>query len=102
MLVVRAPMWMPSVTNGSWLISTGTRGRPIAPGDGQVGALPEQARVEQGDDLAVDRRDAQRRDRGDDVTAHRAAQPDRPEDGGRRGVGDVQCRRQDLAVGPPV
>ena len=26
MLVVRAPMWMPSVTNGSWLISTGTRG----------------------------------------------------------------------------
>ena len=31
MLVVRAPMWMPSVTNGSWLTSTGTRGRPMAP-----------------------------------------------------------------------
>ena len=31
MLVVRAPMWMPSVRNGSWLTSTGTRGRPIAP-----------------------------------------------------------------------
>ena len=31
MLVVRAPTWMPSVTNGSWLISTGTRGRPMAP-----------------------------------------------------------------------
>ena len=31
MLVVRAPMWMPSVRNGSWLTSTGTRGRPMAP-----------------------------------------------------------------------
>ena len=31
MLVVRAPMWMPSVRNGSWLTSTGTRGLPIAP-----------------------------------------------------------------------
>ena len=31
MLVVRAPMWMPSVRNGSWFTSTGTRGRPIAP-----------------------------------------------------------------------
>ena len=31
MLVVRAPIWMPSVTKGSWLTSTGTRGRPMAP-----------------------------------------------------------------------
>ena len=31
MLVVRAPMWMPSVRNGSWLTSTGTRGLPMAP-----------------------------------------------------------------------
>lgn len=31
MLVVRAPMWMPRVTKGSWFTSTGTRGRPIAP-----------------------------------------------------------------------
>ena len=31
MLVVRAPTCTPSVRNGSWLTSTGTRGRPIAP-----------------------------------------------------------------------
>ena len=31
MLVVRAPMWIPNVRNGSWLTSTGTRGRPMAP-----------------------------------------------------------------------
>lgn len=31
MLVVRAPMCRPSVTNGSWFTSTGTRGRPMAP-----------------------------------------------------------------------
>ena len=31
MLVVRAPMWMPSVRKGSWLTSTGTRGLPMAP-----------------------------------------------------------------------
>jgi len=67
-------------------------------GDGQVGALPQQAGFQQGDDLTVDRRDAQRGDAGDDVTTDRSAQPDGPKDGGRRGVGDVQRRRHDLSA----
>ena len=37
MLVVRAPMCRPSVRYGSWLISTGTRGRPIAPDTARSG-----------------------------------------------------------------
>jgi len=71
-------------------------------GDGQIGALPQEAGVEQRDDLAVDRGDAQRCDAGDDVTADRPAQSDGPEHGCRRGVGDVQRRRQDLAMQPWV
>ena len=65
-------------------------GATDGPGNGQVGALPQQTRVEQRDDLAVYRRDAQRGDAGDDVTADRAAQPHRAEDGRRRGVRQVQ------------
>ena len=59
MLVVRAPMWTPSVRNGSWLTSTGTRGRPIAPGHRQVGALAQHSGVQQRGDLTVHRGDAE-------------------------------------------
>ena len=60
-------------------------GAADGPGDGQVGALAQQAGVEQGDDLAVDSGDAQRCDAGDDVAADGASQPDGPKDGrGRR------------------
>jgi hypothetical protein len=53
-------------------------------GDGQVGALPQQTGLKQRDDLAVDRRNAERCDPGDDVTADWATQPDGPENRRRR------------------
>ena len=71
---------------------------PDGPGDGQVGALAQQTGLKQRDDLTVYRRNAERGDPGDDVTADRAAQPHGTEDRRRRGVGQVQRRRQYLAV----
>ena len=65
-------------------------------GDGQVGAFPQHACVEQSRDLTVDRGDAQLRDLGDDVTRDRAAQSGGAEHGPRRGLGHPQRGRDDV------
>ncbi len=99
MLVVRAPMWMPSVRNGSWLTSTGTRGRPIA---------PETARSARSRSTPASSRAVTWRftvamlrpgDLRDDVAGDRAAQPGGAEHRCRGGVGDAQRGRDDVVAG---
>jgi len=75
MLVVRAPTWMPSVRKRFVVDLDGHPGTPDRAGDRQVGAFPQDTRVQEGDDLAIYRRNAERGDLGDDVAADRAAQP---------------------------
>ena len=99
MLVVRAPMWMPRVRNGSWFTSTGTRGRPMAPRDGEVCAFAQHTGLEQGGDLTVHRGDAQPGGVRDDVSGDRPAHPRGTENRGGRGFGDAQRGRDDVVPG---
>ncbi len=75
----------------------GHPGTPDRAGDGQVGAFPQDSGVQEGDDLAVYRRNRQRGGLGDDVAADRAAQPNGPEHRRRGGVRELE-RGRDHAV----
>ncbi|COW58059.1 Uncharacterised protein [Mycobacterium tuberculosis] len=71
---------------------------PDSPGNRQVRPLTQEARFQQCDDLAVHRRDAQRRRSSNYVPTDRTTQTHGPEDGRSRGIGQVQRRRHDVTV----
>ena len=68
-------------------------------GEGEIGAFPQDAGVEQGGDLAVDRRDAQTGGLGDHVTSDRAALSRCAEDRRSGCIGDAQRRGHDAVAG---
>ena len=68
-------------------------------GDREVGALAQDASIQQRGDLAVHRRNAELGDLGDDVAGDRAAKASGAEYRGGRGVGDLERRCDDVVPG---
>ena len=65
-------------------------GPPDGARDGEVGTLTQDPRLQQRRDLAIDGRDAELGDLGDDVTRDRAAHARGAEHRGGRRVGNLQ------------
>ena len=72
---------------------------PDRTGGGEIRALPQQLRLEQGTDMSIDRSDGQPAQFGDHVAGHRPALTHRVENQGGRGIGKTQRRGNDVGAG---